>query len=73
MSRRSTYVTLSLTAAVAFFVGTLFAGGFGGPVVWARTLTPAVRIKITMPRVRMCFVIGHRRSVTTGQVARRTT
>jgi len=27
MSRRSTYVTLSLTAAVAFFVGTLFAGG----------------------------------------------
>ena len=31
MSRRSTYVTLSLTAAVAFFVGTIFAGGFRGP------------------------------------------
>src|SRR4029077_7278415 len=30
MSRRSTYVTLSLTAAVAFFVGTIFAGGFTG-------------------------------------------
>ena len=27
MSRRFTYVTLTLTAAVAFFVGTLFAGG----------------------------------------------
>src|SRR3954470_11570158 len=31
MSRRSTYVTLILTAAVAFFVGTIFAGGFSAP------------------------------------------
>src|SRR5712671_1901396 len=27
MSRRSTFVTLTLTAAVAFLVGTIFAGG----------------------------------------------
>ena len=31
MSRRSTFVTLGLTAAVAFFVGTLFAGGTSRP------------------------------------------
>ena len=35
MSRRSTVVTLALTAAVAFLVGTIFAGGFSRPAVVA--------------------------------------
>ncbi len=66
MSRRSTYVTLSLTAAVAFFVGTLFAGGLQrpagvsgpGPKAPAR---PAARRPMPLPGASLDFadVVEH--------------
>jgi serine protease Do len=49
MSRRSTFVTVALTAAVAFLVGTIFAGGIARSAVVAE---PEKKISSGRPGVR---------------------